>query len=146
MMTKKYGTCLYEIKVKGFIFSLFLFPIMLLSGFLLHPCLLEMKTLSTAQDLADRFHNNPCYHIGHFIVMLSVPLIIIVMFGILNMLKNSGYRWGFWGGIAGICGAFILAVDKGALCLVLSAFDTLPEQTFQNFIPYLQVIVNKDVL
>ena len=68
------------------------------------------------------------------------------MFGIMNMLKNSGYRWGFWGGIAGICGAFILAVDKGALCLVLSAFDTLPEQTFQNFIPYLQVIVNKDVL
>jgi len=37
-----------------------------------------------------------------------------------------------------------LAVDKGALCLVLSAFDTLPEDQFIDFIPYLQVIIDKE--
>ncbi|MCD7973016.1 MAG: hypothetical protein LUG18_10200, partial [Candidatus Azobacteroides sp.] len=34
-------------------------------------------------------------------------------------------------------------VDKGALCLVMSAFDTLPEIQFQQFIPYLDIIVQK---
>jgi len=37
-----------------------------------------------------------------------------------------------------------LAVDKGALCLVLSAFDTLPEDQFAIFAPYLQVILDKE--
>lgn len=36
-----------------------------------------------------------------------------------------------------------LAVDKGALCLVLSAFDTLPEADFIKISPFLQVIVDK---
>ena len=37
----------------------------------------------------------------------------------------------------------MLAIDKGALCLVLSAFDTLPEDQFAAFVPYLQVIVDR---
>lgn len=131
------------IKSKGFAISVMLFPIMLLTGFLMHPDLLEMKMLHTAQDLVYRFHNNQLYHIGHFIVMMAVPLIIVAMVGIMNMLQNKGKKYGFWGGVIGIFGAFILAVDKGALCLVMSAFDTLPEAQFQGFIPYLDVIVQK---
>ena len=112
----------------------------------MHPHLLQMKMMLNAQDLVERFHNNPYYHIGHLIVMFSVPLIIIVMVGIMNMLQHTGKRWGFWGCIIGVFGAFILAVDKGALCLVLSAFDTLSEKDFTDFAPTLQVIVNKDGL
>jgi hypothetical protein len=61
----------------------------------------------------------------------------------MNVLQGKGKQLGFWGGIIGLFGAFILAVDKGALCLVLSAFDTLPEAQFQEFVPFLSVIVNK---
>lgn len=131
------------IKSKGFAVSVILFPLMLLTGFLMHPDLLEMKMLHTAQDLVVRFHNHSFYHIGHFIVMMTVPLIIVVMVGIINMLQKKGRKYAFWGGIIGIFGAFILAVDKGALCLVMSAFDTIPEPQFQGFIPYLDVIVKK---
>lgn len=131
------------IKSKGFAVSVILFPLMLLTGFLMHPDLLEMKMLHTAQDLVVRFHNHSFYHIGHFIVMMAVPLIIVVMVGIINMLQKKGRKYAFWGGIIGIFGAFILAVDKGALCLVMSAFDTIPEPEFQGFIPYLDVIVKK---
>jgi hypothetical protein len=131
------------IKSKGFALSIILFPLMLLTGFLMHPDLLEMKMLHTPQDLVDRFHNNPLYHIGHFIVMIAVPLIIVAMIGIMNMLQNKSRKYAFWGGVIGIFGAFILAVDKGALCLVLSAFDTIPESQFQGLIPYLDVIVQK---
>lgn len=131
------------IKSKGFALSIILFPLMLLTGFLMHPYLIEMKMLHTAQNLVDRFHNNSLYHIGHFIVMMTVPLIIVTMVGIMNQIQGKGKKYAFWGGIIGIFGAFILAVDKGALCLVMSAFDTIPESQFQGLIPYLDVVVKK---
>jgi len=131
------------LKKKGFALSLIAFPVMLLTGFLMHPDLLKMEALQTVEQLVGRFHNQPVYHIGHFIVMFAVPVIIIGLSGIMNVLQGEGRKPGFWGGIIGVFGAFILAVDKGALCLVLSAFDTLPEDQFQQFVPFLNVIVDK---
>ena len=132
-----------KFKQIGFALSIILFPIMLLTGFLMHPNLLQMKALTTAQQLVERFHHNPVYHVGHLIVMFSVPIIIIVLVGMMTRLTNRGKLYGYWGALIGVFGAFILAVDKGALCLVLSAFDTIPDSQFNNLIPYLQVIVDK---
>lgn len=131
------------IKRKGFAISLIAFPVMLFVGFLMHPNLLRFEALQTVEQLVGRFHNQPMYHIGHLIVMFAVPVIIIGLSSIMNVLQGKGKKLGFWGGIIGLFGAFILAVDKGALCLVLSAFDTLPEVQFQAFVPFLSVIVNK---
>jgi hypothetical protein len=131
------------IKTKGFAVSLIAFPLMLLAGFLMHPNLLKLEALQTVEQLVGRFHNQPLYHIGHFIVMFAVPVIMISLISFMNLLQGNGKQLGFWGGITGLFGAFILAVDKGALCLVLSAFDTLPETQFREFVPFLSVIVNK---
>ena len=132
------------LKKKSFAISLIAFPVMLLIGFLMHPNLQRFEALHTVEQLVARFHHQPMYHIGHFIVMLAVPVIMIMLNGSINILKGNGRQLGFWGGIIGLFGAFILAVDKGALCLVLSAFDTLPEAQFQEFVPFLSVIVNKE--
>jgi hypothetical protein len=131
------------IKKNGFAISIIAFPLMLLTGFLMHPHLLKLEALETVEQLVGRFHNQPEYHIGHFIVMFAVPVIMISLISFMNVLQGKGRKLGFWGGIMGLFGAFILAVDKGALCLVMSAFDTLPEAKFQQFVPYLSVIVNK---
>lgn len=131
------------IKKKGFAISLIAFPAMLLIGFLMHPNLLKLEALQNVEQLVGRFHKQPVYHFGHFIVMFTVPLIMIAMISIMNVLQGNGRKLGFWGGIIALFGAFILAVDKGALCLILSAFDTLPEAEFQEFVPYLRVLVNK---
>ncbi len=131
------------IKIKGFAISVIVFPVMLLVGFIMHPDLLKLEALQTVDQLVGRFHNQPVYHIGHFIVMFAVPVIMISLISFMNVLQGKGKRLGFWGGIIGLFGAFILAVDKGALCLVLSAFDTLPESQFREFVPFLSVIVNK---
>jgi hypothetical protein len=131
------------IKRKGFAISIIAFPLMLLTGFIMHPNLLKLEALQTVEQLVGRFHNQPIYHTGHFIVMFSVPVILIALISFMNVLQGKGKQLGFWGGIIGLFGAFILAVDKGALCLVLSAFDTLPEAQFQEFVPFLNVIVNK---
>jgi len=135
-----------SIKMKGFAISLIAFPVMLLTGFLMHPDILKFERLQTVEQLVGRFHNQPFYHIGHLIVMFAVPVIMITLISSMNILQGKGRQLGFWGGITGLFGAFILAVDKGALCLVLSAFDTLPESQFREFVPYLSVIVNKSGL
>lgn len=132
-----------EIKKKGFGVSIIAFPVMLLTGFLMHPDLFKAEPLQTVEQLVGRFHNQPIYHIGHLIVMFAVPVIIIAVISIMNVLQGKGKKLGFWGGIIAVFGAFILAVDKGALCLVLSAFDTLPESKFQEFVPFLNVVINK---
>lgn len=44
-------------------------------------------------------------------------------------------------GVLGIVGCFALAADKGALALVPTAFDTLPEEQFQQMLPGLQVMI-----
>lgn len=134
------------IQKKGFALSLIAFPVMLLTGFLMHPHLLRFESLQTVEQLVNRFHHQPVYHYGHLIVMFAVPVIIIAMIGTMNVLQGSGKLLGFWGGILAVFGAFILAVDKGALCLVLSAFDTLPDREFREFVPFLSVIVNKSGL
>lgn len=102
------------IKKKGFAISIIAFPAMLLTGFLMHPNLLKLEALHTAEQLVGRFHNQPIYHIGHFIVMFSVPVILIALISFMNVLQDKGKQLGFWGGIIGLFGAFILAVDKGA--------------------------------
>ena len=132
-----------EIKHKGFALSIIIYPVMLFIGFVTHPNLLAMKPLHTVEQLVDRFHNNPMYHYGHLIVTFAVPVIIVYFVGCMNLLQGRGKKFGFWGAVLGVFGAFILAVDKGALCLTMSAFDTLPEDQFQNFTPYLEVIVSK---
>jgi hypothetical protein len=74
------------IKEKGFALSIISFPIMLLTGFLMHPHLLKFEALQTFDQLVGRFHNQPVYHIGHLIVMFIVPFIIIAMISIMNVL------------------------------------------------------------
>lgn len=143
MKTKLRIMTIETIKKKGFAISLIAFPVMLLIGFLMHPNLLRLEALQTVEQLVGRFHNQPLYHVGHLIVMFTVPVIMIMLIGSMNILQGKGKQLGFWGGVIGLFGAFILAVDKGALCLVLSAFDTLPEAKFQEFVPFLSVIVNK---
>lgn len=132
-----------SIKKRGFAVSIIAFPVMLLTGFLMHPNLLKLEALQTVEQLVGRFHNQPLYHFGHLIVMFTVPVIMVALTSFMNVLQGKGKQLGFWGGIIGLFGAFILAVDKGALCLVLSAFDTLPEAKFQEFVPFLSVILKK---
>ena len=131
------------LKQRTFALSIILYPLMLFIGFVTHPNLLEMQPLHTVDHLVSRFHNNPMYHIGHLIVTFAVPVIIVFFIGCMNLLQGAGKSLGFWGGVLGVFGAFILAVDKGALCLTMSAFDTLPEDQFQAFIPFLEPIVSK---
>lgn len=135
-------------RIKSFLygFSIIVFPIMLFIGFFMHPDITSFKIMSTAEELAKNFRHNTFWHIGHLIVALAIPLIIFTLICFMENLKGKGIWFALIGGIIGISGAVILALDKGSLCLVLSAFDTLKDDKFKELIPFLQVIVNRDGL
>jgi hypothetical protein len=119
------------------------FPVLLLVGFALHPNLFSPHMTRTADDLVAKFHGKAVFHAGHLLVFLAVPLIILSFVYTEKALRGPGRLLGALGAVIGIFGAVVLAGDKGALCIVLSAFDRLPAADFAAIRPALQAIVER---
>jgi hypothetical protein len=119
------------------------FPLLLLVGFVLHPHLFSPTMTRTAEDLIAKFHHNTAYHLGHMLVFIGVPCMIFSFIYTRDILQGAGKAYGAVGAVVAIIGAVILAGDKGALCIVLSAFDTLPLSDFESIRPALQAIVER---
>lgn len=132
-----------RIKRIGTGLSFIVFPLMLLAGFLLHPNLLSFELVTDAEVWASEFRGNLFFHLGHLIVLFTVPSIIVVGVRCMRFTTGPGAWLIFIGGVVGVFGAFILAVDKGALTLVLTAFDTLPDAEFIGIYPALQVLLDR---
>jgi len=123
--------------------SFIIFPLIFIFAFGGHPNLLNPHFLGPA-ELIQRAHNNMLLHFGHALVTLCTGLLVVVAIHFMNVLKNTSNEWwGFIGGVIAILGALILAVDKGALCLTMSAIDTLPEDEFINMTPGLLAMFGK---
>jgi hypothetical protein len=124
--------------------AVIIFPVMLLVGFISHPNLLSLRIMTIATSWIDEWYRNPLFHFAHLLVLFSVPLIIIASMCFMDLLKAGGRWYGFIGGMLSIFGAFMLAVDKGALTLVLTAFDTLSYDEITDSLPALQSLLNKE--
>jgi hypothetical protein len=95
-------------------------------------------------ELIQRAHNNYLLHFGHALVTLCTGLLVVASLHFMNLLKNTSNEWfGLVGGVIAILGALMLAADKGALCLTMSAIDTLPENEFVKMMPGLLAMFNK---
>jgi hypothetical protein len=126
---------LNQIEQIGVGLALIIFPLVFVFAFAAHPRLLRPRLLSP-EELVRRAHGNKLVHFGHVLVTLNTSLLIVVALHFMKLLNNGAGAWaGFVGGVIAILGAIFLAVDKGALCLTMSAFDTLPEKTFDQIIP-----------
>ena len=119
------------------------FPIMLLFGFVLHPDIFSFQRITTAAEWATEWRGNFFFHFGHLLVLFVVPLSIVMSVRFMSLLQRQGVWYGFVGCMLSVFGAFMLAVDKGALTLVLTAFQTLPEEQFANIFPALQTLLDK---
>ena len=123
--------------------ALILFPLVFIFAFANHPNLLNPRFLEPS-ELIQRAHNNNLLHFGHALVTLCTGLLIVVSLHFMNLLKNTPNEWyGFIGSVIAIIGVLMLAADKGALCLTMSALDTLPEHQFVKMMPGLLAIFNK---
>ena len=132
-----------QIKQIGIGLAFIIFPLLFIFAFAVHPGLLKPRLLSP-KELILRAHGNKLLQFGHVLVTLSTALLIVVALHFMKLLDRSSGDWaGFMGAAIAILGAIILAADKGALCLTMSAFDTLPEKVFEQIMPGVMAMFTK---
>ena len=134
---------LNQIEQIGIGLAFIIFPMLFIFAFAVHPGLLKPRLLNP-KELILRAHGNKLLQFGHVLVTLSTALLIVVALQFMKLLDRSSGAWaGFIGAAIAILGAIILAADKGALCLTMSAFDTLPEKVFAQIMPGVMAMFTK---
>ncbi|MDD3140770.1 MAG: hypothetical protein PHX08_17615 [Lachnospiraceae bacterium] len=125
-----------------FALCLIALPVIYIIAFGSHPHLLNMKPTKNADSWAAEFRHNKKLHFLHLLVLGSSLLIINITMNLMNLLTAKYALFGVIGGTFAIIGAIALAADKGALCLVPSAFDTLDDKQFNQLMPGLQTMLD----
>jgi hypothetical protein len=120
-----------------------LFPLIFIFAFSVHPGLLRPRLLRPEEILL-RARRNKFLQFGHSLVLLSTGLLIVMAIQFMNILSQRSAAWtGFAGAAVAILGAILLAADKGALCLTMSALDTVPQEKFSTMVPGLLAVFSK---
>jgi hypothetical protein len=134
---------LNQIEQIGVGLAFIIFPILFVFAFAVHPGLLKPRLLGP-EGIILRAHKNGLLQFGHVLVTLSTSLLIVVTLHFMKLLDGSSGAWFvFIGAAIAILGAIILAADKGALCLTMSAFDTLSEKVFAQIMPGVMAMFTK---
>ena len=136
------NTLIDTIQNAAFLFCLVALPLIYVFAFASHPNLLNMKPANDAQMWAAEIRHNKKLHTLHLFVLVSSLLVINITLNFMQMLGDTYRIFAVIGGTLGIIGAVALAADKGALCLVPSAFDTLDDKEFNNLLPGLQTLLD----
>jgi hypothetical protein len=111
------------------------FPLVFVFAFAVHPGLLRPHLLAP-EGLVLRAHNAGLLQFGHVLVTLNTALLVVAAVHFMKLLERTSWAWaGLIGGVVGALGAIFLAVDKGALCLTMSALDTVPASKFAAMMP-----------
>ncbi len=120
-----------------------LFPLIFVFAFSVHPGLLKPRLLQP-EGIIRRARRNKLLQFAHSLVLLCTTLLIVVAIHFMNILSSGSATWaGMIGAILAILGAILLAADKGAFCLTMSALDTLPDDKFSSMMPGLVAIFSK---
>lgn len=119
------------------------FPLVFVFAFAGHPGLLKPRLLGP-EAIIRRARGRKLLHLGHGLVTLNTALLVVAAFHFARILAGSrGACAGFAGAIPAVLGAIILAADKGAFCLTMSALDTIPDGEFSAMMPGLRAIFAK---
>lgn len=120
-----------------------LFPLIFVFAFSTHPGLLRPRLLKP-EEIIRRARRSKLLQLGHSLVLLCAALLIVAATHFLSILSQGSAAWaGLIGAILAVLGAILLAADKGAFCLTMSALDTIPEEKFSAMMPGLLAIFSK---
>jgi hypothetical protein len=120
-----------------------LFPLIFVFAFSVHPGLLRPRLLQP-EGIIRRARGNKILQAAHGLVLLCTALLVVVASHFMGLLVKDGAAWaGLVGAALAILGAILLAADKGALCLTMSALDTVPEDKFSAMMPGLLAMFSK---
>ncbi len=123
--------------------ALVVMPVIFVFAFATHPGLGSVQLLEPA-DLILRARGNSVLQLAHALVTLDTALLVVVALHLASLLRAGRHAWaGLVGGSMAVLGACLLAADKGALCLTMSALDAVDEHTFNAMMPGLLAIFDK---
>jgi hypothetical protein len=112
-----------------------IFPSVFVFAFSVHPGLLHPRLLRP-EELILRAHHADLLQFAHVLVTLNTALLVVIAVHFMKLLERTSCAWaGLAGAAGGILGAVILAADKGALCLTMTALDTVPASQFALMMP-----------
>jgi hypothetical protein len=135
---------LNSVKRIGMGLSFIIFPLVFVFAFAGHPNMLNLHFLGP-EELIHRARGNGLLHFGHALVTLNTALLVVVALHFMKLLDKGSHAWAaFIGGVLAIFGSLMLAADKGALCLTMSAFETLPDGDFARMMPGLLAMFSKE--
>lgn len=114
---------------------LVLFPLVFVFAFSVHPGLLHPHLLDP-EGLIQRARHASVLQFAHVLVLLSTALLVVIAVHFMKLLERTTARWaGLIGAAIAVVGAVVLAADKGALCLTMSAIDTVPDGELAGMMP-----------
>ena len=120
-----------------------IFPLIFVVAFAGHSGLLSPQFLSP-EEIIMRARGDAFLQFGHALVTLNTGLLIVVSIHFMRLMDGSSSRWvGLTGAVLAVLGALMLAADKGALCLTMSALDKLSDEEFVQMMPGLLAIFSK---
>lgn len=120
-----------------------LFSLIFIFAFAVHPGLLRPRLLQP-EEIIRRARKGKLLQLAHSLVLLSTPLLIVMAIHFLTILRQGGAAWvALIGAVLAVLGATLLATDKGALCLTMSALDTVPDEKFSAMMPGLLAMFSK---
>lgn len=132
-----------QIKQVGVGLAFIIFPLVFVFAFAGHKGLFKPHLLNPA-DLIKRARHARLLQFGHVLVLFNTSLLIVAAVHFMNLLSHGPLAWaGLVGGALAVIGAILLAADKGALCLTMSAIDTVPDNQFEQMQPGLLAMFNK---
>jgi len=119
------------------------FPLIFVFAFSAHPRLFRPRLLRP-DEIMSRARGRKWLQLGHALVLLNTALLVAASLHFMRILGPGRGAWaGFVGAILAVSGAIFLAADKGALCLTMSALDTIPGSDYAAMIPGLRAIFAK---
>jgi hypothetical protein len=120
------------------------FPLLFMAGFAFHPGLLSPRMLSPA-ELVLRARHADLMQWGHVLDTLGAVLLVVIALRFMRLLDRGGSAsWaGFIGAALAIWGVMMLVALKGALCLTMSAIDTVPDSEFAQMMPALLAMFSR---
>ena len=127
----------------GTAMAFLLFPAFFIAANLLHPNLLHPKALTNGAAWIEHFRGQSGLHLAHVLEFLSAPMLMIMAIQYMNRLRSRMPWLSFIGGMLAIFGALMLVGNKSALCLTLSAFDTLSDHQLAAMAPGLDVLLQR---
>ena len=120
-----------------------LFSLIFIFAFSGHPGLLQPRLLQP-EGIIRRARRIKLLQLAHSLVLLSTALLIVMTIHFMRILAQGSAAWaGIIGAALAVVGAILLAADKGALCLTMSALDTVPEDKFSAMMPGLLAMFSK---